>query len=158
MKTKRIIRLVFVFILAVVATTILACVIGTQFVLAGLSEVGIAIPLATRIANTWYDVVNLGFIPSPAFGFSYGLMITIGLLIAFIAAAAVAHFLPRYRVIIFTVAGAVAVFTQLWLSFQSFEVMLFAFARTPTGLAAQAIAGAVGGWLFATYTARGETA
>ena len=153
---QRIPRIILVFISTVIATTILACVIGTQFVLAGLSDVGIAIPLAVRIANTWYDIINLGFIPSPAFGFSYGLMITIGLFIAFIAAAAVAHFLPRYRVIIFTVAGAVAIITQLWVSFQSFEVMLFAFARTPLGLGAQAIAGAVGGWMFATYTAQGE--
>ncbi len=155
---QRILKIIIVFVVTVIATTALACVIGTQFVLAALSDVGVAIPFAVRVANTWYDVLNLGFIPSPAFGFSYGFMITVGFLIAFIAAAAVAHFLPRHRVIIFTVAGAVAVITQLWISYQSFEVMLFAFARTPLGLAAQAAAGAVGGWLFATYTPRGDSA
>ncbi len=158
MTLQRIIRISVVFVLAVIATITLACIIGTQFVLAAHSEVGIAIPFTVRIANTWYDLINLGFLPSQAFRFSYGQMIFVGLLIAFIAAAGVSHFLPQFRIIIFTVAGAVAILTQLGLSFFSFEVMLFAFARTPMGLAGQTLAGAVGGWLFAKYTARGETA
>ena len=155
---QRIVRIVLIFILTVIVTTILACIIGTQFVLADLSDIGVLIPFAVRIATTWYDIVNLGFIPSPSFGFSYGQVITVGFLIAFLAAAAVSHYLPQFRVVIFTVAGAVAFLTQLELSSFSFGVTMFAFARTPLGLAAQALAGALGGWLFAKYTAQGETA
>ncbi len=158
MNIQRILRICVVFVLTAIATTVLACIIGTQFVLADLNDVGIAIPFGVRIATTWHDVVNLGFIPSPSFGFSYGQVITVGFLFAFLAAAAVSHLLPRFRIIIYTTAGAVAFLTQLELSSFSFGVTMYAFARTPLGLAAQALAGAMGGWLFAKYTARGETA
>lgn len=154
MALQRIIRVSIVFVAAVILATAIACVIGTQFVLAALTGIGVDIPLADRLATTWYDLVNFGFVPSPAFGFSYALVIGIGLLIAFLAAAGLSVFLPRYRTLIYTVAGGVAIVTFLGASFFVFGVVLFAFAQTPFGLLSQAIAGAIGGWFFATYSAK----
>ncbi len=156
MALQRLVRIIIAFVAAVVVATAVACVIGTQFVLAALTGIGVEISVSERFATTWYDLVNFGFIPSPAFGFSYALVIGIGLVIAFIAAAAMSHFLPRFRTIIYTVAGGVAIVTFLSASFFVFGVVLFAFAQTPMGLISQAAAGAAGGWIFAKYS-RQET-
>lgn len=156
MALLRPLRVILAFLAAVVVATAVACVIGTQFVLGALTGIGVEIPIADRLATTWYDLVNFGFVPSPAFGFSYAYVIAIGLLIAFLAAAAMSHFLPRFRTLIYTVAGGVAIVTFLGASFFVFGVVLFAFAQTPMGLISQAAAGAVGGWVFAKYS-RQET-
>lgn len=156
MALTRILRVLIAFLVAVVTATVVACIIGTQFVLAALSGIGVDIPLADRLATTWYDLINFGFIPSPSFGFSYGMVIATGLFIAFLVAAALSYFLPRFRTIIYAVAGGVAILTFLGSSYFVFGASMFAFAQTPMGLLTQGAAGAVGGWVFAKYS-RQET-
>lgn len=156
MVLQRILRVLIAFVAAVVVATAAACVIGTQFVLAALSGVGAEIPLADRLATTWHDLIYFGFIPSPAFGFSYAWVIAISLVIAFLAAAAVSYFLPQFRKAIYAVAGGVAIVTFLGSSISVFGGVPFAFGQTPLGLISQAVAGAVGGWVFANYS-RQET-
>ena len=146
----RLFRALIAFIAAVVIATSIACIIGTQFVLAALAGVGVDIPLIDRLATTWYDLINFGFIPSPAFGFSYAMVIGVGLFIAFLVAAALSYFLPRFRAVIYAVAGGVAILTFLGSSYFVFGASMFAFAQTPMGLITQGAAGAVGGWVFAT--------
>lgn len=153
---QRILRVLLAFVAAVVAATVVACIIGTQFVLAALSGIGVEIPLADRLATTWHDLINFGFIPSPAFGFSYGVVIGIGLFIAFLVAAALSYFLPRFHTVIYAVAGAAAILTFLGSSYFVFGASMFAFAQTPMGLITQGAAGAVGGWVFSKYS-RQET-
>lgn len=149
---QRIFRILIAFVAAVVAATVVACVIGTQFVLAALSGIGVDIPLADRIATTWHDLIYFGFVPSPSFGFSYAVVIAIGLFIAFLVSAALAYFMPRFRTTIYAVAGGAAILTFLGSSYFVFGASMFAFAQTPMGLITQAAAGAVGGWVFATYS------
>lgn len=152
MAFQRILRRIIAFGAAVVLATVVACIIGTQFVLAALSGVGVDIPIADRLATTWHDLVYFGFVPSPAFGFSYAVVIAIGLFIAFLVAAALSYFMPRFRIVIYTVAGGAAILTFLGSSYFVFGASMFAFAQTPMGLFTQAAAGAVGGWVFATYS------
>lgn len=158
MDLQRILRVLLralaAFVAAVVAATTVACIIGTQFVLAALTGIGVDIPLGDRLATTWHDLVYFGFVPSPAFGFSYAVVITIGLFIAFLVAAALSYFLPRFRVVIYSVAGAAAILTFLGSSYFVFGASMFAFAQSPMGLITQGAAGAVGGWLFATYSSQ----
>ena len=149
---QRILRHTIAFFAAVIVATVVACIIGTQFVLAALIGIGVDIPLSDRVATTWYDVVNFGFVPSPAFGFSYAMVIAVGLFIAFLVAAALSYFMPRFRTIIYSVAGAAAILTFLGSSYFVFGASMFAFAQTPMGLVTQAAAGAVGGWVFAAYS------
>lgn len=149
---QRILRALIAFLAAVIAATVVACIIGTQFVLAALSGIGVDIGVGARLATTWHDLIYFGFVPSPAFGFSYGVVIAIGLFIAFLVSAAVAYFLPRFRTIIYAVAGGVAILTFLGSSYFVFGASMFAFAQTPMGLISQAAAGAVGGWVFAKYS------
>jgi hypothetical protein len=154
MTSKRVIHLCAMFVVSVVAATMMASVIGTQFVLARLDQLGVSVSLADRLATTWHDFINLGVFISPAFGFSYGILIATGLLVAFVAATVLSHWLPSFRTIIFTAAGGIALATVLILSLQAFEVMLFSFARSPLEFFGQVVAAACGGWLFATLTAK----
>jgi len=154
---QRLLRLLLAFVAAVVATTVVACLIGTQFVLAALSGIGVDIGFGDRLATTWHDLIYFGFVPSPSFGFSYAVVIAIGLFIAFLVAAALAYFLPRFRTIIFSVAGAAAILTFLGSSYFVFGASMFAFAQTPMGLIFQGVAGAVGGWVFAKYSKQETT-
>lgn len=156
MVLQRLLRVFLAFIAAVIVATVVACIIGTQFVLAALSGIGVDIPVADRLTTTWHDLINFGFIPSPAFGFSYGVVIGIGLFIAFLVAAALSYFLPRFRTVIYAVAGAAAILTFLGSSYFVFGASMFAFAQTPMGLITQGAAGAVGGWVFSKYS-RQET-
>lgn len=154
---SRIIRTLIAFFAAVVIATAVACIIGTQFVLAALAGIGVDISLIDRLATTWHDLINFGFIPSPAFGFSYVMVIGIGLFIAFLVAAALSYFLPRFRTVIYAVAGSVAILAFLGSSYFVFGASMFAFAQTPMGLITQGAAGAVGGWVFSKYSRQDTT-
>lgn len=154
---SRIFRTLIAFFAAVVIATGVACIIGTQFVLAALAGIGVDIPLIDRLATTWHDLINFGFIPSPSFGFSYAMVIGVGLFIAFLVAAGLSYFLPRFRTVIYAVAGSAAILAFLGSSYFVFGASMFAFAQTPMGLITQGIAGAVGGWVFAKHSKQ-ETA
>jgi len=151
--TKHLLHLFAVFAVTVVLTTTVASVAGTQVVLAQLDALGVSVSIADRINTTWQDLLGLGLFISPVLGFSYGAIIAIGLFIAFISAGIVSHWLPTLRKIVYTVAASVAIMTILVVSYQIFEVVLFAFARTPFGYLSQVGAGAIGGWFFSVLTA-----
>ena len=51
-------------------------------------------------------------------------------------------------------AGATAVICELLFLSSSMELMILAGARTTAGLMAQGVAGGIGGWVFATMTAK----
>lgn len=149
---QRLFRILLAFCAAVVAATAVACIIGTQFVLAALTGIGVEISFGERLATTWHDLIYFGFVPSPSFGFSYAVVIAIGLFIAFLVSAGLVYFLPRFRTIIYTVAGATAILTFLGSSYFVFGASMFAFAQSLMGLITQGAAGAIGGWIFATYS------
>lgn len=133
------------FIIAVIATAILATAMSTQFVLNGLISVGAEVPLADRIDMTLFDLIGMG----PLFL----VFILIGLGIAFIAAKLTGKILPFNRTLIHIVAGMVAIFVMLVAMEQVFfGVPLIAGARSMGGLLAQVLVGGLGGYLYATMT------
>jgi hypothetical protein len=81
----------------------------------------------------------------------YGIVTTVALFIAFLTAGAAAHFSGR-RVLIFGIAGALAMLVL----FTGMKVLLGTIgifgARGPVGLAAQMAAGLIAGVLFAQLT------
>lgn len=102
-----------------------------------------AIPFADRISWAAHDVVGM-LLP-------YGTVTSIALFIAFLIAGALARF-TGFRMLIFGVAGALALFV-LFTSLKSVlgTVGIFG-ARGSVGLAAQMAVGAVAGALFARLT------
>ena len=134
---------------AVVLTTVLACAFSGHLVLWALSEdLGVAIGAGRWLATLAKDVVGM----APF----YGGVIAVAFLIAFPVAALIVKWLrlrgvasPRLSHVGFTAAGAVAMLAMLLILRGLLEVTPVAGARTAVGLAAQALAGAAGGLLFA---------
>jgi cellobiose-specific phosphotransferase system component IIC len=90
-----------------------------------------------------HDLVGM-FVP-------YSIVTSIALLIAFLIAGALARF-TGFRVIVFGIAGAAALFALFTILRSVLGTVGIFGARGPTGLAAQMVVGAVAGVLFAQLT------
>lgn len=142
----RIVRLAVVFIVAAFVGTILACVAHTQFVLYELGRLGVDVPIGDRVYATLHDIGGMG--PT------YGAILGIGFLVAFLVAGLIARFVPGLRVLIYVVAGGTAVAVALIIMNAQFEITPIAGARTMLGFAAQVGAGGVAGLVFSAMTPR----
>ena len=140
------VRIVLAFIGSVLVALVIAAAAHTQFVLAGLTGLGVDIPVGIRIATTARDIVGL----AP----SYGVIIAVGFLIAFGVAALVRRHTTTLSPVAFPIAGAVAIAASLVLMNLSFPGTPLAGARSTAGIAAQVIAGGMGGWAFSRLARR----
>lgn len=140
-----IIRVVLAFVLAVVVTTVLGAVAHTQFVLGRLADLGVAVPFSERLSMTLHDIAGMG----PMFGAIIGL----GFLVAMAAGALVFWFAGVQRMLVYAVAGAVAVAAALTLMGVVYDITPIAGARSTAGFIAQMVAGALGGLVFARVSA-----
>jgi len=102
-----------------------------------------AIPLADRISWAAHDLASM-ILP-------YASLTSIALLIAFLTAGVVARFSGR-RIIIFGLAGALALFTLFTVLRMALGTVGIFGARGANGLAAQMAAGLIAGALFAKLT------
>jgi hypothetical protein len=112
---------------------------------AGLADgtAPVAIPFADRVSWAVHDLGGMIL--------SYGAVTSIALFIAFMTAGAVARF-SGLRVIVFGIAGAVAILAQ-FTALKMFLGTVGVFgARGAIGLAAQMAVGSVAGVLFALLT------
>ncbi|GAB3028148.1 hypothetical protein [Bowmanella dokdonensis] len=128
------------FLIALLLCFTLASVAHTQFVLAKLAGTGVVIPWSERVSMSLQDW--WGLLPT------YGAIIAVGLLLAF---AVTGFLLKHYRSLsgwLYPLAGLVAILT-IHLAMQPImDITLIAGARTHLGLASQAMAGFVAGWVF----------
>lgn len=133
-------------VLAWAAGAAFACLLGVtasaHFVAEGLAAIAGPIALNDRLAMIGADLI--GFAPT------YGLLIGAALLVAFAAASAMAHFAPSAWFVLCVLAGALGVAGVVAGLHMMFGVPVLAGAREPLGLAAQGLAGAFGGGVFAT--------
>jgi hypothetical protein len=115
----------------------LASVFATQSVVASLGRMGVAVPPSDRLAMTLADLAGMAnmFLPMVAFA----------LLVAFMAAALLRHWLGRGRFLLYALAGAAAVVTTHLGLQAAFGITPVAAARSAGGLLLQALAGAAGG-------------
>lgn len=142
---KKIVKRVLVFILSVIIAAFLATLFSTQFVIADLVQAGANIGWGDRLDMTLFDLGHLGRV--------YGIIIFIGLLIAFLAAGLVHHFAKTKRKLIYVVAGMSSFVVMLYLmQAVFFGVPIIAGARSTVGLAFQALAGGLAGYVFAQLT------
>lgn len=137
----KIVRLILAFLAAVVVTEVTGAVVQTQFVLAALTDLGVEISMGDRVATTLHDIAGLIEIYMP--------VIAVGFLVAFGVAALVVRFLlPGWAAIGYPLAGLTAIVTAIVIMTVMLEIAPIAGARSTAGLIGQALAGALGGWIF----------
>jgi cellobiose-specific phosphotransferase system component IIC len=145
------VRTIFAFAVAAVFMTLAGSAAHSWFVQqAWIDASALSVPTAAlnveeRIAWMLDDVV--GMLPQ------YGGLTAVALLIAFLAAHVVAR-VTGLRTIVFSVAGAVAIFVMFTLMKEVLGTVGVFGARGTAGLAAQSFAGLLSGFLFAMLTRR----
>jgi hypothetical protein len=149
----RTLRWIAAFVAAVAAMVVLGSAAHSYFVQQAWSMAAgqaagtapVAIPFADRVSWAVHDLGGMLL--------SYGALTSIALLIALFTAGVVTRFSDR-RVLVFGVAGAVAIFV-LFTALKIFLGTVGVFgARGAIGLAAQMAVGAIAGVLFARLTPR----
>jgi len=125
---------------AVAVAYVLSAATATQYVIAQLSGMGVAVTLGERAAMTVQDIAGMAgmFLPMVAFA----------LLIAFMTAALLCRWLSRWRLPLYGLAGAVAVACIHLGLHLAFGITPVAIARSTGGLLLQALAGAAGGFTY----------
>src|SRR5713226_10567845 len=144
-------RRVVAFVVAAVAMMLLGSAAHSYFVQQAWSSAAghaygtapAAIPFADRISWAAHDLFGM-FLP-------YCAVTSIALLVAFVIAGGLVRF-TGFRVIVFGVAGASALFALFTIMRSLLGTVGIFGARGPAGLAAQMTVGAVAGVLFARLT------
>jgi hypothetical protein len=144
-------RRVVAFVVAAVAMVLLGSAAHSYFVQQAWSSAAghaygtapAAIPFADRISWAAHDLFGM-FLP-------YCAVTSIALFVAFVIAGALARF-TGFRVIVFGLAGALALFVLFAVMKSLLGTVGIFGARGPAGLAAQMAVGAVSGVLFARLT------
>jgi cellobiose-specific phosphotransferase system component IIC len=144
-------RRVGAFVVAAFAMVLMGSAASTYFVqrawasAAGLAEgtTPAAIPLTDRIGWAAHDLIGM-FVP-------YCGLTVIALLVAFLIAGALAHFIG-FRVFVFGLAGALALFALFTTLRHVLGTVGIFGARGATALAAQMAVGAAAGLIFARLT------
>jgi len=144
-------RRVVAFVVAAVAMVLLGSAAHSYFVQQAWSSAAghaygtgpAAIPFADRISWATHDLFGM-FLP-------YCAVTSIALFVAFVIAGALARF-TGFRVIVFGLAGALALFVLFTVMKSLLGTVGIFGARGPAGLAAQMAVGAVAGVLFARLT------
>lgn len=137
-----ILRLILAFLAAVLVTAAVAAAASTQFVLAGLSQLGVEIGIGDRLTMTAHDVVGMGATYLPIVG--------VGFLLAFgVAALVIRYLLPGWSLLGYTLAGFTAILAIILIMIEAFGLVPIAGARSVAGMFTQCLAGALGGYVFA---------
>jgi hypothetical protein len=147
----RMLRRVVAFVVAAVAMVLLGSAAHSYFVQRAWSSAAgraygtapLAIPFADRISWAAHDLYGM-FVP-------YCAVTSIALFVAFVIAGGLARF-TGFRVILFGLAGALAIFVLFTIMKSLLGTVGIFGARGPVGLAAQMAVGAVSGVLFARLT------
>ncbi|OZB06672.1 MAG: hypothetical protein B7X54_01395 [Idiomarina sp. 34-48-12] len=135
------VRMFIAFLCAVIGAALVGTVIQTQFNLAELTALSVDIDMSTRMATILHDLLHFG----PVFA----LILTPTLLIAFIVARVLSHFMPRLERAWFVVGGGVGL-ACAFMVVDSLAPMptLIAANRTLLGFLLMSATGAFAGWIF----------
>lgn len=128
------------FILCALVTILIACILQTQMVLHGLSDIGVHISWVERVSMSYQDVV--GLLPS------YGVIITIGLAAGFGITKWIQIKIKQTPAHLYILAGGVTMAVILAAMHPLLGVTLLAGARSAVGITLQIAAGCIGGYCF----------
>ena len=135
------------FVVAILVAGVAGSLFSTQFVLAGLTGLGVDVSIGNRLSMSVTDLRILETL-APA--------VAAALLPAFVVAAICVRWIGGSRTIWFTVAGASAIVVELLVIGSVLGLMPVAGARSTMGLLGQGLAGALGGFTYASMTAGGQ--
>lgn len=145
-------RVILAFVVAVVVALLLGAAVLTWFDQMGyLAAHGTALTLGERIG--WYAGTLKGMALDVGL---YPVLIAVGLLIAFLAAAVVKGIAPDLRFWWYAGAGAVALVTVVLTLKAVMGLFVIPGARTAVGIAAQGVVGLIAGGIFAALSRRPE--
>ena len=143
-----IIRQIVAFLLATITTIVLSAAFYTQQVLAKQAEIGAIYTTEQQLETYVANLKGLVFGSMP----SFGLLLAVALAVGFAVAAVLKRILTPLASVAYPIAGGAAVFVLLY----AVENLLlgggvgaFGGARGAVGMALQALAGTVGGIVFA---------
>ncbi len=129
---------------AVAVTAAAGSVIQTQFNLATIRELGAPIPWNLRLDTTLHDLVH--FAPT------YALLVSAAFLIALAVSGLLARRWPAARTVLHTIAGGAGIATALLVMNSMLPATVIGATRFGTGILALALAGALGGLLYARWS------
>ncbi|WP_438865031.1 hypothetical protein [Neptunicella sp.] len=142
---NKMLRRAISFWLASLIAFVIASVAHTQFVLAGLQDIGVVITMPIRIKATLSDLVDL----APG----YGSVLALGLLLAFVAMSGLRHRYAarghRISYWVYPLSGLLAVIVIHFAMNRIFDITLIAGARSFAGYVCQCMAGFIGGLVYA---------
>ena len=142
-----VVRIIAGYAAAVAVTLVLASAFHTHMVISALDAAGAAVPMDKRMAMTANDLTGL----AP----QLGIVIAIGLAIAFPVAAGLKRLLKPLAPIAYPLAGAAAIAAALTAMSIAYDgITPIAGARTALGFGLQCLAGAIGGVVFSAIAVR----
>lgn len=140
MRTGTIGNLLLAWLAAVITATVLGSIVQTQFNLASIASLDVAIPFGTRLLTTGQDIVN--------FGLLYGVLVAITFIIAFAIAALLAGRLTLSRPVLYVAAGALSIAALIALLNAVLPMTAIAATRSTWAVLLMALAGAPAGWVY----------
>jgi hypothetical protein len=140
---KNLMRILAALIVSVLVAAIAASVFSTQFVITGLQELGVSIPLDVRLKMTVSDLSILQTLL---------IVFAVCFLVAFSVGVFASRKIGGDRTMWLCLAGGIGVIATLLLLQSALQVMPIAGARSSFGLIMQGVAGAFGGYAFARLT------
>ena len=139
-------RTVIAFLAAAAVTYLLAAAFSTQVILHQVAELGMPITLSVRLATTLRDM--FGMLPV------YLPFVAVSLLIALPISTFALKFVPVTRVLGYVIGGAAALCALHMILFAVLGMHPLPATRLVVGMATQVLAGAVGGYIYATLTGK----
>lgn len=127
-------------LLAVLTATVIGSIVQTQFNLAAIVNLEVAVPVGTWLLTTIQDIFS--------FGLLYGILVAIALAIGFAVAALLSKYTSLPRNFMFVLAGAVAVLVLLVALNTALPMTPIAATRNIFALLLMALAGAPAGWVY----------
>lgn len=135
------IRRIAAFAAGVLATYIVAAIVSTQMILGEVAGLGMPVSFGDRAAATLHDLAGMAMAYLPLIGAS--------LLVAFPVAAVALRYIRLPRTLGYALAAGAALWTLHLIMIATFGMHPVPATRTALGLALQAGAGVVGGYVFA---------
>ncbi|HLF30631.1 MAG TPA: hypothetical protein VI566_06330 [Xanthomonadales bacterium] len=143
MNTSTVIRVLGRYILAVLVSYTLASLFSTQSVVASLGSLGVTVTWPERMRMGLQDLAGMRGVFLPVIAAAFALALPV--------ASWLGRRRPTWRKHLFALAGAVGLIAVHLSLKAAFDIIPIAGARSALGLAAQALAGAVGGYMFTVF-------
>ncbi len=143
-------RAIGAFFVAVVVTYIVAVNFVSQWNIASVEQLGLAVGVGDRLRAAAHDVSHMYDIYLP--------LIIIGLFLGLLVAWLLVRYIVAQPLVLYPLAGFVALLSIHIALRIVFEVSALAPTRELSGLLSQGLAGAVGGYAFYRITQRGDNA